>query len=100
MFSFLGNRIVFAGPPTLLGVPGTSGVWAADEATGQVYYLSEQVPEDIWMPIQSRLVTVENRSNVSFDAVSFVDVDFEASGVQSGSRFTLATASCSYQSVL
>jgi hypothetical protein len=79
-----GNRIVFAGPPSMLGVRGTSGVWAADEAAGQVHYLSDQVPEDVWVPIQSRLVTIENRSSVSFDSVTFVDVDFNASGVQTG----------------
>ena len=89
-----GNRIVFAGPPSLLGVGGASGVWAADEAAGRVYYLSEQVPEDVWVPIQSRLVTVEGRSNVSFESVTFVDVDFSASGVQTGFNDRLSDAGC------
>ena len=76
------------------GVGGASGVWAADEAAGRVYYLSEQVPEDVWVPIQSRLVTVEGRSNVSFESVTFVDVDFSASGVQTGFNDRLSDAGC------
>eukprot|EP01050_Picozoa_sp_SAG11_P009555 SAG11_NODE_908_length_6589_cov_5.484129_6_plen_652_part_00 len=95
-----GNRILFAGPPTLLGVHGTSGVWAADEEAGQVHYLSEQVPADVWVPVQSRLVTVENRSNVSFEAVTFVDVDFAASGVQTGFNRLPTDKGCPHDAVI
>ena len=95
-----GNRISFAGPPGLLGVPGASGVWAADAATRQVHYLSEQVPEDVWVPIQSRLVTIENRSSVSFDSVTFVDVDFNASGVQTGFNRVPADKGCPHDAAV
>jgi hypothetical protein len=41
----MGNRVKFAGAPELLGQPGTSGIWAVDEANQTVHLLSEAVRE-------------------------------------------------------
>ena len=79
-----GNRVRFAGAPELLGQPGTSGIWAVDEGTRTVHLLSEAEPENVWVPKLDRLVTIESRSNVTMQAVTFADTDFVSTGLQNG----------------
>jgi hypothetical protein len=80
-----GNRVQFAGAPELLGQPGTSGKWAA--GTGHVHLLSEGEPEDVWLPVQDRLVDIENRSGDVMSGLQFADTDFVSSGAPDTSGY-------------
>lgn len=80
----MGNRVQLAGAPELLGQPGTSGIWAADQHAQVVHLLSENEPEEVWLPRQSRLVTIESQSDVTMHGVTYSDTDFAASGLQNG----------------
>eukprot|EP01052_Picozoa_sp_SAG31_P015324 SAG31_NODE_982_length_10556_cov_18.203883_4_plen_450_part_00 len=80
----IGNRVQFAGAPEMLGQAGSSGIWAADEHSQTVHLLSDRVPEDVWIPQQSRLVTIAGMTNLEMRGLVFTDTDFVASGIQNG----------------
>lgn len=77
-----GNRVVFWGD---LGMPmNKNNQWAVNETEGALYVTSTEPPKDVFVPLHSRLITIENQTHHSLEKITFMDTNFMSNGFQKG----------------